>query len=129
MLAFTGPFLLGITTATLTLACTNVGSWTVNPIIVITGPTSDWTLTNTTSGDVLSWDGYDIANGEVVTIDIPNMTCTNGAGTDLLTYLTGDIGAFSLDVGVNSLDFWSSGDVVDLTTTIQVCWYVELLGL
>lgn len=127
-LAFTGPFLLGTTVSTATLTATNDGSWETRPVIAITGPTEDWTLTNAANGAVLQWDGYTIAAGETVTLDIPGKTVTNGAGTNLITYVGGDFGTFALDPGANALTWWSAGSAVNLTTTIQVCWYVEVLG-
>lgn len=129
VLPFTGPFLLGTTVATNTLAVTNDGSWAIKPVITITGPVEDWTLTNGANGDVLTWDGYAIAAGEVVTLDIPNKTCSNGAGDDLIAYVGGNFGTFALDPGLNTLTFWGSGGVVDGVTTVSVCWYVEVLGV
>jgi hypothetical protein len=129
VLAFTGPFLLGVTEATNVLTPVNDGSWGVNPQITITGPVYDWTLTNATNGDQLSWQEYQIANGETVTIDIPGNTVTSSVSGDVSTYLSGDTGSFELEPGSNTLNFHAIGGVVNLTTTIQVCWYLELVGV
>jgi phage-related protein len=89
-------------------------------------------LTNTTNGKQISWDGYQIAAGETITIDIPGKTVTSDIttpATDVSTYLSGDTGSFELDPGANALTIFASGGVVTLTTTISVCWYVELLGV
>ena len=128
-LAFTGPFNLGTTTATATLTCTNDGTWETKTTITVEGPTSDWTLINATTGYALYWDGYDIAAGETVTIDIPAKTCTSSLVGDVSIYLSGDTGSFALDPGANTINFWSGGDAVNAVTTIGVCWYLELVGV
>jgi hypothetical protein len=128
-LPFTGPYLLGTTTGTNTLTCTNNGSWATKPYITLEGPCNDWVLSNATNGDRLSWDGYQIATGETITIDIPGKTVTSDVSGDVSTYLSGDTGSFELDPGANSLTVYASGGIVNLTTTISVCWYVELLGV
>ncbi|RPJ40044.1 MAG: hypothetical protein EHM35_00110 [Planctomycetaceae bacterium] len=129
VLPFTGPYLLNTVTATASLTCVNDGSWAVRPTVTMEGPLSDWTLTNATTGKAMAWDGYDIATGEIVAIDIPNKTVTNGAGTDLTTYLSGDFGTFALEPGANTINFFGAGSVVAAVTTVGICWYVELLGL
>lgn len=128
-LPFTPPFLLGTTTSTATLTCTNDGSWAVKPVITIEGPTDDWTLTNPANSTELTWDGYSIATGEVVTLNIPDKTATNADGDNLIGYVGGNFGTFELEPGANALAFWSAGSVVNLTTTLGVCWYVELMGV
>jgi len=131
VLGFTGPFLLGTTAATNTLTCTNDGSWAVRPVLTVEGPIEDWVISNATSGHILIWDGYTIAAGETVTVDIPGKTATSDLttpATDVSTYLSGDTGSFALEPGANTLDVFASGGVVHLTTTIGVCWFVELLG-
>jgi hypothetical protein len=128
-LPFTGPYLMGTTTGTNSLTCTNDGSWATKPYITLLGPCYDWVLTNTTNGDQLSWDGYQIAGGETITIDIPGKTVTSDVSGDVSTYLSGDTGSFALEPGANALTMFASGGVVHLTTEISVCWYVELLGV
>lgn len=128
VLPFVGPYLLGTTTATTTLNCTNDGTWSVNPLITVDGPVYDWILSNPANGDLLSWDGYQVANGETITIDIKGKTVISSITGDVSTYLSGDTGSFSLDPGLNALDFFASGGVVNLTTELGVCWFVELLG-
>jgi hypothetical protein len=125
---FVGPWLMGTTVATATLTCTNDGSWAVQPVITLEGPCEDWTLTNPANGKALAWDGYSIALGEVVTLDIPNKTVTNGAGDDLRPYVSGNFGTFELEPGANALAFWASGGVSNGDTTLTVCWFVEFLG-
>lgn len=129
VLPFVGPYLLGTTTATNTITCTNDGSWASKPVIYMEGPVNDWILSNPANGYFLSWDGYAIDTGETVTIDIQEKTVTSDVSGDVSVYLSGDTGSFALDPGVNALDFYASGGVVNLTTTITVCWFVEALGV
>jgi hypothetical protein len=129
VLPFTGPYLLGTTVGEMTLTCTNDGSWPTRPVITMEGPVEDWLMSNTTNGYVLSWDGYSIAAGEIITIDIPDKTVTSDLTGDVSTYLSGDTGSFALDPGANTIDVFAAGSVVDLTTEVSVCWYVELLGV
>jgi hypothetical protein len=128
-LPFVGPFLLGTTAGTATLAATNGGGAAVKPVISLEGPAEDWTLTNPANGHQLTWDGYAIAAGEVVTIDVPAKTITNGAGTDLSAYAQGNTGTFALQPGANALAFYGAGGVVNGVTTLSVCWYVEVIGV
>ena len=129
VLPFTGPYLLGTTTGTNTLTCTNDGSWATRPVITVEGPIEDWLINNATNGYFLSWDGYSVAAGETITIDIPDKTVTSSVSGDVSTYLSGDTGSFVLDPGANTIDVYASGGVVNLTTEVSVCWYVELLGV
>jgi len=129
---FTGPFLLGVTIGTATLTAINSGSWATKPIISVTGPLSDWSLTNETNGKQITWNGYVIADEETVTVDIPDKTAYNGDGDDLTTYAHGDTGSFELDPGTNTLSFWCA-DIDDtglywLEPVVQLCWYAEILG-
>lgn len=127
-LPFTGPFLLGTTIATVTLTCTNDGSWRALPVISLEGPMEDWYLDNTATGQQIAWNGYTIAAGEIVTLDIKNKTITNQAGTDLSKYASGHKATFYLEPGANDLDFWASGVTAITPPEIAVCWYVEMLG-
>ena len=128
-LPFTGPYLLGTTVGENALTCTNDGSWATKPVITMEGPIYDFNISNGTNGYILSWDGYQVAAAETITIDIPGKTVTSSVSGDVSTYLSGDTGSFALDPGANTIDVFASGGVVNLTTEISVCWYVELLGV
>ncbi len=52
-----------------TTALLYVGTWETYPIIVVTGPLNDFTITNNTTGEVIELD-YDIVAGDVITIDL-----------------------------------------------------------
>ena len=120
--------MLGTISATNQLICTNDGSWSTKPVVTVEGPIYDWIITNSSNGKELIWNGYVIETGETVTIDIQNKTVTSDVSGDVSGYLSGDSGSFDLDPGANTIDVFASGGVVDGTTAVGVCWYVELLG-
>jgi hypothetical protein len=128
---FTGPWLMGTTTAAATLACTNDGTWQVLPVIRITGPVNDWTLTNPATGSILTWNGYSIAPAETVTLDMKAKTVLNNATppVSLATYVGGNFGTFALNPGANALAFWASSGVIAAQTVVACCWFVEALGV
>ena len=129
VLPFTGPYLLGATPANNTLTCVNDGSWDTKPLITMLGPVEDFTISNATNGGILMWDGYSVAGLETITIDIPEKTCTSSVAGDVSTYLSGDTGSFCLDPGTNTINVFASDGVNNGTTTVTVCWYLELLGV
>jgi len=128
-LPFTGPYLLGTSVGENALTCTNDGTWGTRPVITMEGPAEDWVMVNTANGNILSWDGYSIAAGEIITIDIPDKTVTSDLVGDVTTYLSGNTGSFALEPGANPITVYIAGGVVNLTTEVSVCWYVELLGV
>jgi hypothetical protein len=126
------PYLLGTTAGENTLTPTNDGTVSVPPVITVEGPINDWVISNATTGHVLIWNGYNIATGETVTIDIQGKTCLSDIttpATDVSSYLRGDTASFALDPGANTLDVYASGGVTNAVTTIAVCWYLEFIGL
>lgn len=128
VLPFTGPYLMGVTPGTLTLTATNDGSAAVLPVITLEGPTEDWVLSNGANDDYIYSDGITIAAGETWTIDVPAKTATSDVVGDVSTYLRGDTATFQLDPGANALTLYSSAGAVNGTTTLGVCWFLELLG-
>lgn len=128
VLAFTGPFLLGTTTGELTMTVTNSGFTTVKPTITVEGPISEFTISNLTTGKILSWDGYDIAAAEIVTFDIDGKTVTNGDGDNLINYVSGNLGTWDLNPGANSIEAWGV-EPTNATTEITICFYVEVMGV
>lgn len=128
-LPFTPPFLLGCSPGTATLTCTSDGTYATKPTITVEGPVYDWALENPETGHEITWDGYPIDAGETVTINVTEKTVTNQAGTNLSNYARGHVGSFELNPGANALSWWSSGGAVNGTTTIGVCWFLEVLGI
>lgn len=72
------------------------GTARARPTVTITGPAENPTIENTTTGTSITMD-YEIAAGEVVTIDTLELTVTNASGTNLLPYTTGDLATFGLE--------------------------------
>jgi hypothetical protein len=134
VLPFSGPFLLGTVTGTADVSANNAGTWEAKPVITITGPLSDWTLTNNTNDKQITWNNYVIDDGETITVDIPARTVTNGDGDDLKDYISGDSATFSLNPGDNDVELWCAdlegAAVVYANWPIfSMCWYVEVLGV
>ena len=65
------------------------------PLIEITGPATNPSITNSTLGVTLTMD-YTVAAGEVVTIDTLDLTVTNNFGANLFAYLNGDVANFAI---------------------------------
>ena len=132
VLPFSGPFLLGTTTGTADVSANNAGSWEVKPVITITGPCSDWTLTNNDTDHQISWDGRLIDDGETITISVPDRTAVDDDGVSVLEYLSGDYATFALEPGDNDIEFWTA-DIEDGLypnwPTIQMCFFVEVVGI
>lgn len=63
------------------------------PVIEITGPATNPSINNATLGITLTMD-YEVAAGEVVTIDVLNLTVTNNFGDNLFAFLNGDVANF-----------------------------------
>jgi len=72
------------------------GTVRARPTITITGPAENPEIQNTTTGTSIEMD-YEIADGEVVTIDTLALTVTNDSGDNLLPYTTGDLATFGLE--------------------------------
>ena len=71
------------------------GTWDAKPTIKIKGPATNPSVNNTTLGVQLNLN-YTVAAGETVTINTQALTVTNGAMTNLLPYLSGDLATFAL---------------------------------
>ncbi len=81
----------------------NEGTTRFWPVFKVYGPTSNFTITNTTTGELLAWDGAMIGTGEYVEIDMFRGTAyLNGDGANLLDgidFLTTDF--WALERGLN----------------------------
>lgn len=128
VLPFTGPYLLGRMEAAEMIAV-NVGDQPMRPRMVIRGPISAFVLANATSGHQIRWDGYEIAAGETVTLDIGEKSCVSDrGGGSLFPFAQGDTGTFSIFPGENELRI-TAYETSDGVTEFSVCWYVEASGL
>ncbi len=71
------------------------GTYAARPIIVLTGPAVNPTISNTTLNVQLDF-AYSIAAGETVTIDTQALTVKNAADDNLQPYLSGDLATFQI---------------------------------
>ncbi|NIQ88929.1 MAG: hypothetical protein GWN93_07515 [Deltaproteobacteria bacterium] len=72
------------------------GTVRARPTITITGPANNPSIENITTGTSIRME-YEIAEGEIVTIDTLALTVTNNSGTNLLPYTIGDLATFGLE--------------------------------
>lgn len=70
--------------------CTNAGSATVYPVIVVDGPATDWTITNETTGETIEYDSgltgaVTLGGGDTAEIScFRNTIYKNGDGANML---------------------------------------------
>jgi len=109
----------------------NVGSWVAYPIITVTGPLIQPWLENTTTGEVLDFSAFDIAGGDVVTIDLTpgHKSITSVAAGNILPYLTtdSDLATWHLDPLDNWIQFWGAGATYD--TLIEFSFNALYIGI
>ena len=84
------PWVVGGASVAGSYAVSYMGTFDEYPIIVVTGPITDPVITNTTTGDALSFVGTTIANGDSYTIDLRYgfKTVTDSGGTNRIAKLT-----------------------------------------
>lgn len=114
----TFPITLGSIAFAARKTITYTGNWLAFPKITVTGPQNGFTIINETTGEFIEL-LYDIADGEVVTIDLPygNKTVKNNAGTDLQGVISTDSDIASFHVapdpeapnGINTFKVESTG--------------------
>lgn len=95
ILPVTFPFVLGSYQATNTI--TNAGTWETYPTITVAGPAQNFTIENVSTNKRINFAG-EVVGGNNVIFDLRYSikTVTDGCGTDLMQYVTGDLGTFSL---------------------------------
>ncbi len=118
------------------LDVTYAGTWQEYPTITITGPAESPRILNQTTGETLALD-YDVAGGEVVTINLHDgyKTVTNAAGTNLIGTVTpeSDLGTFHLAPdpeapgGVNSL--LVTATATNVYSSIVLSWHRHYFGI
>lgn len=94
------------------------------PTITITGPATQPSLSNETTGVTLNL-VYDLGVGETVVIDISTLSVSNGSGDNLLGYLRGNLSGFGLlpepatPGGVNTITVLFGGAEEDSSAEIK----------
>lgn len=98
----------------------------VYPVITITGKTTNPILTNVTTGQVWSLEGYAVPDGSVTVIDMQAHTVTLNDG-NVFAYVPLDASWWALVPGVNEIAFSSGAgsDVQEATMT----WRPGLMGI
>lgn len=108
------------------------GTVGAKPIIAIEGPASNPSIANNTLDTTITMT-YDIAAGEVVTINTQTLTVENDAGDNLTPYTVGDLATFELSPPpqaadrINEVQVSFSGG--DTNTQISMTWRNRYVGL
>lgn len=105
------------------------GTWPAYPVVQILGPADDPILTNNTTGEKLEFDGYNVAAGEVVTIDtrFGFKTVESDINGNIVGYLTTDtdLATFHLEIdpvaagGLNSFTYSALNTDSDSRLTVR----------
>ena len=82
------------------------------PIWEVVGPAQNPTITNITTGQTLTWNGF-VPSGQTLTIDMGEMTATL-AGANVFEYISGTW--ITLDAGNNIITYSASGGATDPST-------------
>lgn len=121
-----------------TLTIDYAGTWQTFPTITVTGPASNFSITNTVTGDKIALEGYTIGNGDSAVFDLAYgkkiITATN-SGNSLLGYVSTDssLGTFSLEPdpiapnGVNNLEI--SIENGSSNTSVAVTYKNRYIGI
>lgn len=99
------------------------GNWREYPVIEVTGPAEDITITNLTTGEVLDFPTLVLTTGQSMTIDLSfdAKTVERNDGTNLLPYLSED----------SDLAYWhlaTTPESADGTNDIQVSIGADVTG-
>jgi len=95
ILPVTFPFVLGCYQSTTTV--TNSGTWETFPQITVAGPAQNFSIENLSTNKRINYNGTVVAGNNVIFDLRYNVkTVTDGCDADLMQYVTGDLGTFSL---------------------------------
>lgn len=108
------PLTYGGGSGSVSTPLTNAGTVTTYPTITITGPATNIVITNTTTGQYLSFYGS-ITTGQTLVIDLNEKLITLD-GVAARNLLLGGSSWFGANVGTTNLSFFASGTVVGTTT-------------
>lgn len=129
------PYFYGLDVVNGTISVTYLGTWLAYPTIEFTGPLNQPLVTNTSTGEMVGLT-YNIAAGEVVTMDLPfgAKSVTNNLGANLIGLATYDLATFHIAPapevagGVNVLTVTGGGGIAGITQ-IRMSWYVRYIGI
>lgn len=113
------------------------GNWLEYPIIHIVGQITDPIITNTTTGEVLSFTGYNIGASDEIVIDLRygKKTVVKNGTTNIIDKLTStsDLATFHLEAkrigeSYRSNSIAVTGSGVNTATKVEVSYYNRYLG-
>lgn len=104
---------------------TNEGSEATDPIFVITGPGTGFTIINVTTGKEFTLSS-ELLDGEFVEIDVRNGTVLFNGTTNVYDEFEGDF--ITLEPGDNQFEFIVAADV-DVETSLNVTYRHAYLGI
>lgn len=114
-----------------------LGTWDEYPLITLVGPIEDALIVNETTGETLSFAGYDIAAGDSITIDLRYgyKTVTEDDGTNRIDKLTSDsdlatwrlASVLETGDGVNVLRL--SGAGLTAASTVTLVYHTRFISL
>jgi hypothetical protein len=123
-------WVFGLTNGTYTL--NYPGTWKTYPIIRIYGPQDTFSITNNTTGKVISL-SYDILAGTYIQIGL-----SYGAkyvqlndGTNLIGYISGDLATFAIEPGTNEFEVNGTNEfqAAPNTPRVEMYYYERYIGV
>ena len=114
------PWSMGASNANVSRLINYVGTAITKPIITITGQITGVVLTNTTTGQTMTTAAFNIAAGEVYTIDCMGKTIKNKSGTAVTGVTVGD---FFLMPGENVITL--TGTNISADTACRIAYRTE----
>jgi len=131
------PIFFGASVIDDTVTLTYLGTWETYPIIVITGPLSDFRIVNNTTGEAIEIT-FDVPLGDTLTIDLSYgaKTVVDAGGTSRIGAVTSDSDLATFHIapdpeapgGVNSLRVTGSGAQPDITQ-VAVDYFTRYFGI
>lgn len=114
-----------------TLIINYLGNWEEYPTIRITGPISNPSIENMTTGEKISLN-YTLPTGYslIVNLTYSNKSITRNDGVNLIPYITTDssLSTFHIAPGVPNT-IVTSGSALGLTTAVSIEWYNRYIGV
>lgn len=132
------PWPIGVSTLDVTKTITYMGDWLTYPhLLRIKGPITDACITNLTTGEILDFDGYTIADADYYDLDLRYgyKTVVDSTGTNKIEELTedSDLATWHLAAapeapgGQNDINV--TGSAVNANTEVYLQYYKRYLGI
>lgn len=106
------------------------GNWIEYPMLTVTGPADNFTISNTTTGELIGI-VYPLASGQQIVIDLTYgvKSVTGPGGVNLMPYVSANsnLTTFHLEQGVNALVL--SGQGFGAATQLSVNWKNRYIGV